>query len=68
MRTFLAAIATSALILAPVSAIAQNGQQETPTQQTFKDSVKAKQPTPKREDIIRSETDKSSTTGVAPGR
>jgi hypothetical protein len=67
MRTFLAAaIAASALVIIPVGAYAQNGTQTTETQQNFKDSVKAKPRTMKRQGIIRSESDKHSTTGAAP--
>jgi hypothetical protein len=67
MRTFLAAaLAASALVVIPVGAYAQNGQQTTATQSTFKDSVKAKPRTMKRERIIRSESDKNTTTGAAP--
>jgi hypothetical protein len=66
MRTFLAAVAASALILLPAGAMAQNGQQTTETQQNLKDNVKAKPPTAKRQEIIRSESDKSNTTGTAP--
>jgi hypothetical protein len=67
MRTFLAAIAASALIVIPVGAYAQNGQQTTETQQTLKDSVKAKPPTTKRQEIIRSESDKTDTNGATNG-
>lgn len=67
MRTLLAALATSALVVLPFGAMAQStGQQTTPAQETLKDSVKAKPPTPKRQDIIRSESDKNSTTGATP--
>jgi hypothetical protein len=67
MRTFLAAaIAASALVVIPVGAYAQNGTQTTETQQDLKDSVKAKPRTQKRQEIIRSESDKNNTNGAAP--
>jgi len=66
MRTLLAGIAASALLLIPVGAYAQNGTQQTETQQDLKDSVKAKPPTQKRQEIIRSESDKDNTSGAAP--
>jgi hypothetical protein len=66
MRTLLAGIAALALLLIPVGAYAQNGTQTTETQQDLKDSVKAKPPTQKRQDIIRSESDKNNTNGAAP--
>ena len=66
MRTLLAATAMSALLLAPVGAYAQRSQQTTETQQNFRDSVKAEKPTAKRQHILRSETNRNDTTGVAP--
>ncbi|HEY1540859.1 MAG TPA: hypothetical protein VGG01_00480 [Xanthobacteraceae bacterium] len=68
MRTLLAATAASALLLIPVGAYAQRSPQTTEAQQNFRDSVKAQHPTAKRRHILRSETNKNETTGVAPMR
>jgi hypothetical protein len=65
MRTFLAATALSLVLLTP-AAYAQNTQQTTETQTNFKAGVKAEPRTPKRQNIIRSETNKNETTGAAP--
>ena len=68
MRTLLVAAAFSTLFLAPVGAYAQTGgTQTTPAQQDLKDGVKAEPRTMKRQEIIRSETNKNDTTGTAPG-
>jgi hypothetical protein len=67
MRTFLVATALSVLAFVPSGAFAQsNGSQTTETQQTFKDGVKAQPRTEKRDNIIRSETNKNETSGAAP--
>ena len=68
MRTLLAAAAASALLLIPVGAYAQKSQQTTDVQQNFRDSVKARHSTYKRRHILRSETNRNETTGVAPLR
>ena len=68
MRTLLAAAAASALLLIPVGAYAQRSPQTTEAQQNFRDSVKARHPTAKRRHILRSETNRNETTGVAPMR
>jgi hypothetical protein len=44
----------------------QSGQQTTEPQQNLKDNVKAKPRTEKRQEIIRSESNKNTTTGTAP--
>ncbi|HLH92780.1 MAG TPA: hypothetical protein VKX28_30510 [Xanthobacteraceae bacterium] len=64
MRSLLAATAVSALLLVPVGAYAQRSQQTTDTQQNFRQSVKAEKPTLKRKHILRSETNRNTTTGV----
>ena len=66
MRSLLAATAVTALLLAPVGAYAQRSQQTTETQQSFRDGVKAEKPTAKRQQILRSETNRNDTTGAAP--
>jgi hypothetical protein len=66
MRTLLAATAVSALLLVPVGAYAQKSQQETPAQQDLRKGVKAEPSTAKRQNILRSETNKNDTTGTAP--
>jgi hypothetical protein len=66
MRTLLAATAVSALLLAPVGANAQKSQQETTSQQDLREGVKVEPSTPKRQDILRSETNSDDTTGAAP--
>ncbi|HEY4922440.1 MAG TPA: hypothetical protein VII40_20225 [Xanthobacteraceae bacterium] len=66
MRTLLAATAVSALLLVPVGAYAQKSEQTTDTQQNFRQGVKAEKATPKRENILRSETNKNNTNGAAP--
>ena len=58
----------TALLMVPMSAYAQRSTQTTDTQQNFRQSVKAERPTAKRHHILRSESNKGSTTGVAPGR
>ena len=65
MQALLAATAMSALLLAPVGAYAQRSQQTTGTQQNFHDSVKAENPTAKRQHILRGETNRNDTTGAA---
>jgi len=66
MKTLLIATAASALLLAPVGAYAQKSPQGTETQQDFRAGVKAETPTVKRKEILRSETNRNSTTGAAP--
>jgi hypothetical protein len=66
MKILLAAAAASTLLLIPVGASAQRSQQTTETQQTFRDSVKAERPSLKRHRILRSESNRNSTTGVGP--
>lgn len=56
MRTLLAATAASALLLLPMGAYAQQSPQQTPAQQDLQNGVKSEHPTPKRDQIIRSET------------
>jgi hypothetical protein len=68
MRNLVTAGALSALLLASAGASAlAAGQQSTGTQSEFRQSVKAKQPTHKRHQIIRAEKNKN-TTGVGPMR
>lgn len=68
MRHLLTAGALSSLLLASAGSYAMAaGQQSTGAQSEFRQSVKAKQPTYKRHQIIRSETNKN-TTGAAPMR
>ena len=60
MRTILMAGAFSALLLAPVGAYAATaGQQSTGAQSDLRHNVKAKHPTYKRHQIIRSELNKN---------
>ena len=66
MRTLLAATAVSALLLVPVGAYAQKSEQTTDTQQNFRQGVKAEKPTAKRQNILRSETNKGDTSAAAP--
>jgi hypothetical protein len=66
MRTFITAAALSTLLALPGAFAQTGGNQTTDTQQSFKDGVKAQPRTPKRENIIRSETNKNDTTGAAP--
>jgi hypothetical protein len=66
MRNLLAAAAASALLLIPAGAYAQRSPQTTEVQQDFRNSVKARHPTAKRRHILRSETNRNNTTGVAP--
>jgi hypothetical protein len=66
MRILLALTAFSALLLAPVGASAQKSQQETTSQQDLREGIIAEPATPKREDILRSETNSDNTTGAAP--
>ena len=63
MRSLLAATAVSALLLVPVGAYAQKSQQTTDTQQNFRQGVKAEKPTAKRQNILRSETNKDDAGG-----
>jgi hypothetical protein len=57
MRTLLAATAV-ALLLVPVGAYAQRSEQTTETQQDLRQGIKAEPATPKRDNILRSETNK----------
>ena len=66
MRILLAATAASTLLLIPVGAHAQRSPQTTETQQSFRDSVKARHPTAKRRHILRSETNRNETYGAGP--
>ena len=66
MRTLFAATAASALLLVPVGAYAQKSPQTTETQENFRAGVKAEKPTVKRKEILRSETNRNDTTGMAP--
>jgi uncharacterized protein YraI len=61
MRTLLAATAVTALLLAPVGAYAQRSTQTTETQENFRAGVKAEQPTVKRQEILRGESNKDQT-------
>jgi hypothetical protein len=69
-KLLLAATVVSALVSSTgTGALAQNDRQATPAQQNFKDSVKGEPRTPKRENIIRSESGQGHagrTTGTAP--
>ncbi|HEY4922439.1 MAG TPA: hypothetical protein VII40_20220 [Xanthobacteraceae bacterium] len=67
MRTLLAATAVSALLFAPVGAHAQKSQQETTSEQDLRESIKAEPSTPKRENILRSETNRNDTLGAPAG-
>jgi hypothetical protein len=64
MRHLSLALSLSALLAFPVAASAD--QQSTAAQSDLKASVKARHPTHKRHEIIRSESGKQTTTGAAP--
>ena len=66
MKTLFVATAASALLLAPVGAYAQKSPQGTEVQENFRAGVKAEKPTAKRKEILRSETNRNDTTGMAP--
>ncbi len=55
MKYLIAAASVAAILSAPLSANAQQGQQATGDQESFKQSVKALPHTQKRHEIIRSE-------------
>ena len=60
MRTILGITAAAALLLAPIASSAEPaGHQTTGTQTEFRQNVKAKPPTHKRQQIIRSELNKN---------
>jgi hypothetical protein len=64
MRHLSLALALSTVLALPVAASAD--QQSTGAQSDFRKSVKAQHPSYKRHQIIRAESGKKATTGVAP--